>query len=274
MSQQKEEVDVLVFDSGVGGLSVLQAIREELPGLRFAFVADNAGLPYGKKEASWLVQRVNAVIATALEQCDARLIVIACNTASTVVLPSLRAKHPMPIVGVVPAIKPAAQLSKAKCIGLLATPATVQRAYTDSLIQEFAADCQVVRVGSSRLVEIAEDKMRGLPFPYEEFRAICSDFATHQPRPDVIVLGCTHFPLLLRECKTLFPDVAWLDSGHAIARRVKELLPEQDKPSAPQADKAYFSLMDSGVQALKPSLLAFGLKEVIPLNLPPGTILP
>jgi glutamate racemase len=269
-----KEVDVLVFDSGVGGLSVLQAIRSELPHLSFAFVADNAGLPYGKKEASWLVERVNAVIATALEQTPARLVVIACNTASTVVLPSLRMRHAMPIVGVVPAIKPAAELSTKRCIGLLATPATVQRTYTDSLIQEFAPDCKVVRVGSSRLVEIAEDKMRGIPVPLEEFRAICADFQNAEPTPDVIVLGCTHFPLLLKECKDLMPDVIWLDSGHAIARRVGALLPETTAHEGGRSETAFFTQLAPDNEALKRSLLAFELKDLQALVLPSGTILP
>lgn len=269
----RKVVDVLVFDSGVGGLSVLQAIRSELPDTRFCFVADNAGLPYGKKEASWLVQRVNGVIAAALEKVEAQIIVIACNTASTVVLPSLRARSAIPIVGVVPAIKPAAQLSRKRCIGLLATPATVQRAYTDSLIQEFAADCQVVRVGSSRLVDLAEAKMRGEPVPMDELRSICGPFKD-DPAPDVIVLGCTHFPLLSKELLEIMPDVSCLDSGHAIAKRVRALTHKASGRRSEGREVAYFTAFDAGIEALRPSLKAFGLTEANELELPHGIVQP
>ncbi len=211
-------VDVMVFDSGVGGLSILEAVRAEHPGLSYAFVGDNAGLPYGDKPESWLVDRVPHVIEKALDRVECKLLIVACNTASTIVLPPLRERFSFPVIGVVPAIKPAAAMSRSKVIGLLATPATVKRPYTDELIREFASDCAVVKVGSSRLVAIAEEKLRGKKPDLGELKDILRDFTAENL--DVVVLGCTHFPLLRAEIASLFPAIQWVDSGKAIASRV------------------------------------------------------
>jgi len=213
---------VLVFDSGVGGLSVLDAIAASGRGLSLDYVADNAWLPYGLKSDAELRARVPALLAHMAEAWAPDAVVLACNTASTIVLPDVRAALSIPVVGVVPPIKPAAALTKTGVIGLLATPATVQRAYTDDLIAQFAADKRVVRFGSAALVEAAERKLRGEAVDVSAIaEAIGALFAEDV---DVVALACTHFPLLAQELAAAAPrPCAWLDSGEAIARRIADV---------------------------------------------------
>jgi glutamate racemase len=217
---------VLVFDSGVGGLSVMREIHERLPQVKIIYASDNAFFPYGTKAENELIARVEKVIRALLQYQPVDLAVIACNTASTVTLPYLRSYLDIPVVGVVPAIKPAAQTSRTKVIGLLATPATVARAYTKQLIADFAHDCKIISVGSSRLVEIAEQKLRGESINQAEITEITREFRETQYL-DTLVLACTHFPLLRDEIIQCLPNgIHLLDSGEAIARRVEQLLLE------------------------------------------------
>ncbi|GAM96726.1 glutamate racemase [alpha proteobacterium U9-1i] len=217
----------LVFDSGVGGLSVLDAIAASGQALELDYAADNAWLPYGLKSDAELRARVPALLTRLVEQLTPDIVVVACNTASTIALDAVRAVLNVPVVGVVPPIKPAAAASKTGVIGLLATPATVRRAYTNDLIAQFAADKRVIRFGSSALVEAAEAKLRG-----EEVQRAAIDEAMEGlfgapggADIDVVALACTHFPLLVAELATAAPrSCAWLDSGEAIARRVKNVL--------------------------------------------------
>ncbi len=214
---------VLVFDSGVGGLSVLDAIVTSGRALSLDYVADNAWLPYGLKSDADLRARAPALLARMTEQWAPHAVVVACNTASTIVLPEVRAALSIPVVGVVPPIKPAAALTRTGVIGLLATPATVKRAYTDDLIAQFAAGKRVVRFGSAALVEAAERKLRGEAFdPAAIAEAIEALFA--DDGVDVVALACTHFSLLAEELAAAAPrNCTWLDSGAAIARRVANI---------------------------------------------------
>lgn len=258
---------VLIFDSGVGGLSVLHAIAETLPGLPLVFACDNGFFPYGTKTETELVERVDAVLHRLIAEIRPQLLVIACNTASTVALPRLRSRFALPIVGVVPAIKPAAQLSRNKIIGLLATPATVQRPYTDRLIQEFAADCTVIKVGSRELVQLAEDKLRGKAVDAGQLAAILAPFFADPAQcPDTIVLGCTHFPLLRDELAAASPaTVQWVDSGSAIARRVAELLGETAKTltdSRAPRGPVYMTADTADAHALWPALATQGFASL------------
>ncbi|MBV1840040.1 glutamate racemase [Photobacterium ganghwense] len=215
---------VLIFDSGVGGLSVYQEIYAQLPDVQYIYTFDDAAFRYGELPESELIERTSYIVNLLVARHQIDLVVVACNTASTIVLPTLRGQLTIPVVGVVPAIKPAALLSQQKVIGLLATPATVQRAYTDSLIRQFARDCEVLRIGSTRLVEMAEQKLRGEAVDLEELREILSPW---RQRVDCIVLGCTHFPLIKAEIQQAFEQpVQIVDSGKAIANRVKALLGE------------------------------------------------
>lgn len=218
---------VLVFDSGVGGLSVADAIAAAGLDLQLDYVADNAWLPYGEKPAAALRARIPALLAAARAELEPDLIVLACNTASTIALDAVRAAIDLPIVGVVPPIKPAAAITKTGVIGLLATPVTVQTPYVDDLIAQFAAHVRVVRCGASALVAAAEAKLAGEPVaPAAIAAAIAPLFAGPDgEKIDVAALACTHFPLLRDELAAAAPHaVAWLDSGEAIARRVASLL--------------------------------------------------
>jgi glutamate racemase len=233
------EQRVLVFDSGVGGLSVLDAIVASGHKLSLDYVADNAWLPYGLKSDADLRARVPVLLARIAEEWAPDAVVVACNTASTIVLPDVRAALSIPVVGVVPPIKPAAALTKTGVIGLLATPATVRRAYTDDLIAQFAADTHVVRFGSAALVEAAERKLRGEDIDRTAVaEAIDALFANEQV--DVVALACTHFPLLAEELEAAAPrPCTWLDSGAAIARRVADVLGAA--PGVAHAQRAAFT---------------------------------
>lgn len=218
---------VAVFDSGLGGLSVLAAIRRQLPGVAITYVADSAAFPYGPKPEAVVRERVVAVIGAVLRREPVDAVVIACNTASTAALEALRLAYPgTPFVGTVPAIKPAAEATRSGVIGLLATPGTIHRPYIDALAARFAAGCTLVRVGAPALASLAEAKLRG-----EGLRpgAVAAEIAPLflDPRLDVVVLGCTHYPLLRPELEAAAPrPVAWLESAEAVARQARRVIPE------------------------------------------------
>lgn len=212
---------VLVFDSGVGGLSVYQQIEKQYPHFDYLYLFDNEGYPYGELPEPILIERVVKLVCAMVEQQHVDMVVIACNTASTIVLPHLRQKLMIPVVGVVPAIKPAAQIAK-QAIGLIATPATVQRPYTHQLIHEFSPHIEVKLLGSTRLVTMAEEKLRGQSVNLDELKSILQPL---NGKIDVAVLGCTHFPLLKEDIQQVLGDkVMLVDSGEAIAKRVGALL--------------------------------------------------
>ena len=227
MNIVKQSPTVLVFDSGIGGLSIYNEIYNKMPNLHYIYAFDNEGFPYGDKSSEYLITRVNHIIATILQSYSIDLAVIACNTASTICLPSLRTNFPFPIVGVVPAIKPASKVTKNKCIGLLATKATIQRAYTSNLIQEFAPDCDVKLLGLSELAHIAENKLQGIAVDMQQLETLLQPWLELSVIPDTIVLGCTHYPFIEEELKILFPHTTFIDSGNAIAARVTSLLNER-----------------------------------------------
>ena len=232
---------ILFFDSGMGGLSVLSEVRKLNPGAAYYYLFDHEGFPYGQKSESYLVARVETLLSRVSAVLAPDLIVIACNTASTVVLDQIRPHFSrIPIVGVVPAIKTAGQLSHKRKIALLATPGTVKRAYIDFLINEFAYDCKVQRVGTEDLVRLAEsallnackahDTLIGSGFKYcsrEALERVLEPITSLrvEEKPDTVVLGCTHFPLLREQiCAILGPEVTLVDSGEAIGRRVQTIL--------------------------------------------------
>ena len=167
---------IVILDSGSGGLTVFDEISRMMPWLPVVYCADNGGFPYGPKSEQEVTERVCRLLSTLYKRYDPALVVVACNTASTIVLSAARTLLPIPIVGVVPAIKTAATLSQNRCIGLLATPGTVNRAYTDKLIQEFASDCDVIRVGSTELVFLAERVFRGEAVDTQQFEQILAPF--------------------------------------------------------------------------------------------------
>lgn len=231
-----ENPRVLVFDSGVGGLSICQAIITASPAIDLDYLSDNAAFPYGEKTAEQLIERATALLSHCRQLLHADLIVIACNTASTVVLPSLRRVLDIPIVGVVPAIKTAAQISQSKTFALLATPGTVKRSYTEKLIQQYAADCKVLSVGSSELVRHIESYIHGAAIDKDYIASIVARLSEQddQQNIDTVVLGCTHFPLIANHFKALKPDWQWIDSGNAIASRVQSILADKKSSQAEQ----------------------------------------
>lgn len=219
---------VLVFDSGVGGLSILAELRRRLPQCELVFACDNEAFPYGTKDEQTLTERVDCVLQALIRHVEPDIVVVACNSASTLVLPRIRSHFSKPVVGVVPAIKPAATQSRTKCIGLLGTPGTVKRRYTRQLIADFASDCRVIPVGSSELVALAEKKLCGETTPSDQLQDILAPLLA-EPSLDTVVLACTHFPLLREELAAVADrQLNWVDSGEAIARRVHSLLPQLD----------------------------------------------
>lgn len=256
---------LLFFDSGVGGLSVLTPTRALLPRAPLVYAADSAGFPYGTRSEAEIAARVPALLGRLAERYRPRLIVIACNTASTIALGHVRAALDVPIVGTVPAIKPAAALSRTRTIGVLGTQATVRQPYVDQLAAEFAADCTVIRHGSAELVELAEAKLHGEPLATDRFRAVL-DGLFGQPGGtaiDVIVNACTHFPLVEAELAAAAPrPVTFVDGGPGIARRIAQLTEGQGWPDSPGEGVAVFTRPDDSVSALTPALARHGLTRI------------
>ncbi|MBV5324953.1 MAG: glutamate racemase, partial [Rhodospirillaceae bacterium] len=208
--------------------------RELLPQAPFVYVADNGGFPYGTRSEAEIAARVPALLGRLAERYRPRLIVIACNTASTIALAHVRSALDVPIVGTVPAIKPAALASRTRAIGVLGTDATIRQLYVDRLAAEFAADCAVFRHGSAELVTAAEAKLRGrAPDPAIFERAIAGLIEqAGGDAIDTIVLACTHFPLVAQELATAAPHpIAFVDGGEGIARRIAHLTAGQGWPA-------------------------------------------
>lgn len=212
----------VVMDSGVGGLSVLDHIQR-LPLSRLSYIMDNDALPYGDKCPQWLGSRVVEILNTFIKDNPVDICVVACNTASTQFLDKLREQFDFPIVGVVPAIKPAARNGKTEVMALLATEATCSGEYVDALIQRYAADCYVHKVPAPGLVKGAEQFIRG-ECSEAELSSLALQISQLHPQPSVVVLGCTHFPLLREQLQALLPAIEFIDSGEAIARRVADLM--------------------------------------------------
>jgi len=255
---------VLVFDSGVGGLSVYDEIRHLLPDLHYIYVFDNVAFPYGEKSEAFIVERVVEIVTAVQKRYPLSLAVIACNSASTVSLPALRDKFTFPVVGVVPAIKPAARLTANGVVGLLATRGTVKRPYTHELIARFANECKIEMLGSAELVELAEAKLHGKPVPLEELRRILRPWLRMAEPPDTVVLGCTHFPLLQDELAQVLPEgTRLIDSGAAIARRTAWLL-EHEAPDAKstEANVAFCMALTPASEQLLPVLQRYGFETL------------
>jgi glutamate racemase len=256
---------LLIFDSGVGGLSVLAEIARLLPTAPIVYAADSAGFPYGTKTALEITARVPALLGKLAERYDPALIVIACNTASTIALNGVRAALDLPVVGTVPAVKPAAALSRTRTIGVLGTEATVVQPYVDRLAAEFAADCTVIRHGSAELVELAEAKLRGEPADAEVYRSIMAGLLD-QPggeRIDIVVLACTHFPLVQKELQAASPrPLAFVDGAAGIARRTQWLTRDLTWPDAPAEGRAVVTGSLEEAEPYRAGFARFGLTGI------------
>ncbi len=255
---------ILLFDSGVGGLSVLGELRRLLPQAPVIYAADNAGLPYGTKTEAQIAARVAGLLGRMTERFRPRLVCIACNTASTIALGMVREVLEVPIVGTVPAIKPAAAMTRSGVIGLLGTEATIRQGYVDRLEHEFASGKLLLRHAAPELVEAAEAKLRGESTDPAVFQRAAQGLRS-QPggeQIDTVVLACTHFPLVQDELAAAFgPDVVFVHGAEGIARRIAHLT--QGQPfTRTRPDRALFTRQGSDVEALRKALADYGLQEL------------
>lgn len=259
------DAPILFFDSGVGGLSILAPARAALPTARIVYAADSAGFPYGTKSEAEIAARVPALLGRLVEHYRPRLAVIACNTASTIALQHVRAALDIPVVGTVPAIKPAALLSKSRFFGVLGTDATVRQPYVDRLAAEHGTDCTVLRHGSAALVQLAEAKLRGEPLDPAIARGALAGLLD-QPggkAMDMVVLACTHFPLVQAELAAAAPHrIGFVHGGEGIARRILFLTQGQAWPDTPSPGTAVFTRVDENVEALRPAFARYGLDRI------------
>jgi glutamate racemase len=255
---------ILVFDSGLGGLTVFREVAKARPDARLVYAADDAFFPYGRRGEAELVGRVLAVMDELIQAHRPDLVVVACNTASTLALPQLRARFAVPFVATIPAIKPACAASISRLVSVLGTEATVKREYTRALIRDFAEGCAVTLVGSPRLAELAEAELKGETVADAEVSAEIAPCFVEAggARTDTIVLACTHYPLLLDRLRRLAPwPVNFIDPAPAIARRVMDLLGPVglDRPAAPA--RAVFTSGRAPSPALAAALAGFGIAD-------------
>jgi glutamate racemase len=257
---------ILVFDSGLGGLTVFREVVKARPDAAYIYVADDAFFPYGQHSEEVLVARIVPLFGDLIAAHVPDLVVIACNTASTLVLPQLRARFSTPFIGTVPAIKPACAASKTKLVTVLGTEATVKREYTHALIRDFARGCEVTLVGSARLAGLAEAALRGEAVAQD---AIASEIAPcfvdrSGRRTDAIVLACTHYPLLLDRLMRSAPwPVAWIDPAPAIARRVIGLIGPPLAGATAGPAQALFTSGALPSPALAAALARFGIAAAL-----------
>lgn len=251
---------ILLFDSGVGGFTVLEEVRKALPAAPILYAADTAGLPYGTKTEAQIAARVAGLLGRLTERFRPRLVCIACNTASTIALGMVREVLEVPIVGTVPAIKPAAALTRTGVIGLLGTEATIRQAYVDRLEHEFAAGKRLLRHGAPELVAAAEAKLREEPF---DEGAVVRAAAALRAMPDgdridTVVLACTHFPLLETELAQAFgPGVRFVHGAQGIARQIARLTAGQEY-SRKSGDLALFTGQGNAPDAYRKALQRYG----------------
>jgi glutamate racemase len=253
---------ILVFDSGLGGLTVFREVAKARPDADYVYVADDAFFPYGRQKEEALIGRVVALMAELITAHIPDIVVIACNTASTIVLPHLRARFTVPFVGTVPAIKPACSASRSKRVSVLGTEATVKREYTRALIRDFGQGCDLTLVGSAHLAAIAESALHGTPPNDADIaRELAPCFVDGDGRrTDTVVLACTHYPLVLDSFDRLAPwPVDWIDPAPAIARRVTDLIGKA-KDGTTGAARAIFTSGARPSATLAGALAKFGLK--------------
>jgi len=258
----------LLFDSGVGGLSVAAEIRKLMPQLQLSYAADDIFRPYGEKSAAQLKARLPRLLWELTETVKPDILVIACNTASTTALSEIRAALAVPVIGVVPAIKPAAAASRTKTIAVLGTPGTVERRYVDNLINDFASDCRVILQGSVNLVDMAEKKLAGEPVDLDWIKTELAPMFSgrHGADIDAVVLACTHFPLLRDELKmSVTQSVNWIDSGDAIARRVRNVLKDLKLKPARQGPDVALLIGPPTTPARIRTFKDFGFERVVAL---------
>jgi glutamate racemase len=260
---------VLIFDSGVGGLSIFKEVIKQSNNVSCYYLSDNAYFPYGELSEMQLIKRLTELLTKFLNKYPVDMIVIACNSASTVALKALRTHFSIPVVGVVPAIKPASSKTTNGIIGLVATPATIKRDYTQKLVDEFAPDKTLLKLGSTALVKIAEEKLQGKLVDKDNLKKIFQPWLNLTIQPDTLVLGCTHFPLLKVEISECFAGkVNLVDSGQAIAKRVSMLLTTNESQRKTDQKRnesinyhAFYTLHDTKQLLLESAFLTYGFQS-------------
>ncbi|QLB20668.1 glutamate racemase [Vespertiliibacter pulmonis] len=265
---------ILLYDSGIGGLTIYDAIRESLPNAHYLYCFDNAYFPYSEKSDALLISQAKKIVQKIAEIYPLDMVIVACNTASTVVLPALREQFSFPIVGTVPAIKLAAEISQTKTIGLLATKGTVMRPYVDELIEKYARDCVVEKIGSTDLVEIVEEKQQTGKVDMNRLQRIILPWQNH-PTLDTVILGCTHFPLVKNELQQLLPNISFMiDPGNGIAKRVISLLNLTEKKQQEGNESnhilpnyAFYTGVLSNFSARENMMKQWGFEKLIQLEL-------
>lgn len=253
----------LVFDSGVGGLTIADELRKAAPGWIVDYAADSGFFPYGVKTDAELRERLPQLCATLVNVAKPDVLVIACNTASTLSLADIRAKVSVPVVGTVPAIKPAAEQTKTGVIGILATPGTVRRAYLDDLEKQFAAGKTVIRRGTAGLVDIAERAVRGQAVDQEQVAYAVKPLfdPPDGPRIDIVVLACTHFPLIREAIQAACPaGVRLIDTGEAVAKQAIRVAPQTPRPVGEPV--AYVTGGAANKAAMTPAFARFGYRAI------------
>ena len=247
-------------------MSVLKATLRLLPNAPIVYAADSAGFPYGSRSEAEIASRVPALLGRIVERFHPRLAVIACNTASTIALEHVRSALDLPVVGTVPAIKPAAEISKSRVIGVLGTEATVRQPYVENLAAKFASDCTIIRHGSPELVELAEAKLAGEPVSVDAVKAAVKPMFDEPcgNRIDTVVLACTHFPLLEDELRSAFPHVTYVDGGPGIARRIASLTQGQPWPAMTQPGLFLFTALPLR-RPLESALAELGIGQITSL---------
>lgn len=261
---------VLVFDSGMGGLTVASAVLRHVPNVQMNYAADVAAFPYGAWREPQLAERICAVTGRLIDEIRPDVVVIACNTASTVALDPLRDRFAVPFVGTVPAIKPAAGQTGSGVIGVLATEGTVSREYTRALIDTYAFHCEVVLHGSAGLAALAEQKMRGetvsLPRVREEISPVFVE--REGARTDVVVLGCTHYPLLMDELHEAAPwPCTFIDPAGAIARRVRDVLGDRVDTASQTREATAYVTCERGLASMQ-VFASFGFDDTKLIDIP------
>lgn len=259
-----DEAPLLFFDSGIGGLSVLAAAKAALPQSPIVYAADYAGLPYGTKTEAEIASRVPALLGRLVERYRPRLVTIACNTACTIALGHVRAALDVPVVGTVPAIKPAAETTRTGVIGLLGTAATIRQTYVDRLQSNHAAGMTLLRHAAPDLVHAAEAKLRGETVDPKIYADAMHGLTNHPDgdRLDVVALGCTHFPLVHDELAAACPNMRFVDGSAGIARRIVHLTQGQNWPVEPSEGIFVTTGPVADVEALRPALSTYGLTQI------------
>lgn len=259
----KINYNIIILDSGFGGLSIYKEIYKILPNIYYTYIFDNYAFPYGKKKEFFLINRFIKIIKKIQKIEPISLIVIACNSASTAILPLLKNKFFFPIIGVVPNIKKAVKVTKNKIIGLLATEGTIKREYTNKLIKVFANNCKVIKLGSSKLVKIAEDKIYGKKIFLDQIYNIIKPLILRKQYPDTIILGCTHFSLLEKELNKILKNVNLIDAKIEVSDIISSIIFKQ-KPLfiSNNYNKVYYTKTIKNKKILKKIFNVFNVYKI------------